>query len=276
VQLVPERHSNNNSLGSGSDEFSRHYQALLQTADPVATARSMRGLFAELLKQFEHNIQFDHLDFSLHDPARNVLVTHPLLQKGAFDLPGELPVEGSLEMVLQQHHIIEVDDVETYQGFADLRTMVQKGGLRSFRIMPLTTERRTLGTLGVGRVDAGNFSDEDIRFVQHVAELVALVLENALLAEVLSKERSRLETLLNVSTALVSSLNVHKLFQEVPASIRRLVRQGFAHLALYDEGGNVMRKYVLDVTDNSDFVPPNTPVPVSECQDYSAVPISRP
>jgi hypothetical protein len=58
VQLVPERHSNN-IVSAGSDEFSRHYQALLQTADPVATARSMRGLFAELLKQFEHNIRFD-------------------------------------------------------------------------------------------------------------------------------------------------------------------------------------------------------------------------
>ena len=127
VQLVPERHSNNNSPSSGSDEFSRHYQALPQTADPVASARSMRGLFAELLKQFEHNIRFDHLDFSLHDPARNVLVTHPLLQKGAFEIPGEVPVEGSLELVLRQHHPIEVRDIETEAGFADLRALAQKG-----------------------------------------------------------------------------------------------------------------------------------------------------
>jgi len=54
VPLVPERYSDTNSVTSGSDEFSRHYQALLQAADPVATARSMRGLFAELLKQFEY------------------------------------------------------------------------------------------------------------------------------------------------------------------------------------------------------------------------------
>jgi len=265
VQLVPERHSNNNSLSSGSDEFSSHYQALLQTADPVATAHSMRGLFAELLKQFEHNIRFDHLDFGLHDPARNVLVTHPLLQKGAFEIPGELPVEGSLELVLRQHHTIEVRDVETEAGFADLRTIAQKGGFRSFRVIPLTTERRTLGTLGVGRVSPGTFSEEDIRFVHHVAELVALVLENALMAEVLSKERTRLETLLSVSTALVSSLNVHKLFQQVSASIRRVVRQGFTHLALYDENADAMRTYVLDVVNNRDFVPPETLVPVSEC-----------
>jgi formate hydrogenlyase transcriptional activator len=251
--------------GPSSDEFSRHYQALLQTTDPVASARSMRGLFAELLKQFEPNIRFDHLDFALHDPARNVLITHPLLQKGAFNIPGELPVEGSIELVLRQHHTIEVRDVEIEAGFADLRAMAQKGGFRSFRVIPLTTERRTLGTLGVGRVSPGNFSEEDTRFVHHVAELVALVLENALMAEVLSKERTRLETLLSVSTALVSSLNVHKLFHQVSASIRRVVRTGFPDLALYDESADAMRTYVLNVVDNNDFVPPETLVPVSEC-----------
>jgi hypothetical protein len=89
VPLVPERYSDTNSVTSGSDEFSRHYQALLQTADPVATARTMRGLFAELLKQFEHNIRFDRLGFSLHDPARNTLVTHALMQKGGAMSPAK-------------------------------------------------------------------------------------------------------------------------------------------------------------------------------------------
>src|SRR5216683_2178310 len=78
------------------------------------------------------------------------------------------------------------------------------------------------------------------------------------MAEVLSKERTRLETLLSVSTALVSSLNVHKLFQQVSASIRRVVRQGFTHLALYDENADAMRTYVLDVVNSRDFVPRET------------------
>ena len=74
-----------------------------------------------------------------------------------------------------------------------MRALVQRGGLRSFRVIPLTTERRTLGTMAVGRVSAGSFSEEDIRFVHQVAELVALVLENAFLAEVLHKERATLK-----------------------------------------------------------------------------------
>ena len=263
MQLVPERHFENSS--PGSDEFSRHYQALLQTADPVASARSMRGLFAGLLKQFEHNIQFDHLGFSLHDPIRDILITHPLLQKGAFEIPGEVPVEGALELVVRQQQTIEVQDVEAETRFADLRALADKTGFRSFRIIPLTTGRRTLGTMGVGRVLPGGFSEEDVRFVRQVSELVALVLENALLAEVLSKERVRLETLLDVGTALVSSLDVHKLFQEVSSSIRQVVRQGFTHLSLYDESANAMRIYALDVANNQDLFPPNTLVPIAEC-----------
>jgi formate hydrogenlyase transcriptional activator len=265
VQQVPPRHSKLNSRTPDSDESSRRYEALLQTADSAATASSMRELFAELLKQFEHEIRFDHFDFSLLDPARNVLVTHPLLQKGTFQIPDELPVSGSLESVLRQHHIIEVRDIEIGTGFDDLRQVFSRGGLRSFRVIPLTRERRTLGTLAAARVCTGRFSDEDVRFIQHVAELVALVLENAFMAEVLSKERIRLETLLSISTALVSSLNLRRLFQEVSASIRRVLRQGFTHLALYDESANAMRTYVLDVADNRDFVPPETLIPISEC-----------
>jgi GAF domain-containing protein len=159
VQLVPERHFDNNNSSPGLDEFSRHYQALLQTADPVASARSMRGLFAELLKQFEHDIQFDHLGFSLHDPIRNTLVTHPLLQKVPFDIPGEIPVEGSPELVLQQRQTIEVRDVDTEGRFGDLRAIARRGGFRSFRVIPLTTERRTLGTMGVGRISPGARTD---------------------------------------------------------------------------------------------------------------------
>lgn len=270
MQQIPERHLNLNNSSPGSDEFSRHYQALLQTADPVATAHSMRGLFAELLKQFEHNIQFDHLGFSLYDPARGVLVTHPLLQKSAFDIPAEIPVEGSLELVLRQRSIIEVHDVETPGEFEDLRAMAQKAGLRSFRTIPLATERHILGAMGVGRVSPGKFSDEDIRCIERVAELVAVVLENAFLAEVLSKERVRLETLLHVSNALVSSLDIHKLFQEVSSSIRQLVREGFTHLSLYDENANAMRVYALDVVSNQNLVPPETLVPLSDSPEGGA------
>jgi formate hydrogenlyase transcriptional activator len=260
VQLVPERHFSNSS--PGSDEFSRHYQALLQTADPVASAR---GLFAELLKQFEHDIQFDHLGFSLHDPARNTLVTHPLLQKGLFDIPGEIRVEGSLELVLQQRQTIEVQDVATEIRFTDLCTMARKGGFCSFRVIPLTTERRMLGTMGVGRVQPGAFSEDDVRFVQHVADLVALVLENAFMAEVLTKERTRLETLLNVNTALVSSLDIRRLFEEISSPMRRIVQQEFTHLALYDGAADGLKVYVLDAANRPALVQMETIVPVSEC-----------
>ena len=264
VQQVPSRHINS-PLGSDGDESSRQYQALLQSADPAATAHSMRGLFAELLKQFVPTIQFDHLGFSLHDPARNVLVTHPLLQNGTFKIPAELPVEGSLEAILQQHCTIEVHDAEIPGEFEDLRALTRRVGLRSFRTVPLATERHTLGTIGVGRVTPGTFSEEDIRFVARVAELVAVVLENAFLSEAHSKERVRLEILLSTSTALVSSLNLRRLFQEVSVSIRRVLRQGFTHLALYDQTNDAMRVYVLDVADNRDFVPPETQVAIAEC-----------
>jgi hypothetical protein len=49
---------------------------------------------------------------------------------------------------------------------------------------------------------------------------------------------------------------VHKLFQEVSASIRRVVCQGFTHLALYEENADAMRTYVLNVRGQPRFRSP--------------------
>jgi hypothetical protein len=89
VQGVPERHLQDNTRGS--DEFSRHYTALLQTADRAASERSLRELFSRPLSRFEQDIPADYLALALHDPARNVFIAHPLLRTSLYEIPAEIP-----------------------------------------------------------------------------------------------------------------------------------------------------------------------------------------
>jgi hypothetical protein len=67
VQEVPERHLKS-SLGS-FDEFSRRYQVLLQTADPVAR-QALPDLLRELSKLLREVVDFDSLSYGLLDPKR--------------------------------------------------------------------------------------------------------------------------------------------------------------------------------------------------------------
>jgi formate hydrogenlyase transcriptional activator len=170
-------------------------------------------------------------------------------------------------LVLNQGQAIEVQDVETETKFGDLVNRAKTGGFRSFRVVPLTTDRQTLGCLAVIRRQPGSFSDEDVRYLDHAAQLVALVLENALMAEVLGREKAQLETLLDVNCALVSSLDIQKLLQEISTSIRRIVQQDYTHLALYDKAADGMKFYVLNTASQPADLLPETLVALSQCPD---------
>jgi formate hydrogenlyase transcriptional activator len=256
------RHSNITSYRL--DDLPRHYQELLRTRFAALGRPNLRETFSELLKHVDENLRSDHISLALHDPARNVASV--ILQAGEHEFAPEIPIlETSLGLVLNQGQAIEIQDVEREAKFGDLVNRAKTGGFRSFRIVPLTTDRQTLGCLWVVRRQPGAFSDADVRYLDHAAQLVALVLENVLMAEVLGREKAQLETLLDVNTALVSSLDVHKLLQEISVSIRRIVQQDYTHLALYDKAADGMKFYVLNTASQPADLLPETLVPLAQC-----------
>ena len=262
MQRDVERHANITSYPF--DELPRRYQDLLQTRSATSGTPSLRETFSELFKHFDANLRSDHLGLALHDRGRNMASV--ILQTGEHEFSQDIPiVETSLGLVLQHGQAIEVQDVETESGFRDLVDRARSGGFRSFRVVPLTTERQTLGCLAVVRRSPGAFSAEDVLYVNHAAQLVALALENALMSDVLSREKAQLETLLDVNNALVSTLDVQELLREISISIRRIVQQDYTHLALYDKAADGMKFYLLDTANQPSNLLPETLVPLSQC-----------
>jgi len=261
MQRDLERHSKITSYRLG--EIPRHYDEFLRTLAASSTLPSLREVFSELLKHLEDNLLFDHLGIGLHDPARNTVSV--ILQAGEHEFPTEVPIfETSLGEVLNLCQPIEVADTNNEPRFSDLVDRARSGGFQSFRVVPLITERKTLGALAVVRRKPGAFSNEDVRYLEHAASLVALVLENSLMADVLGREKAQLETLLDVHSALVSSLDLQKLLQGVASSMGRIVHQDFTHLALYDKVSDSMKNYVLDLEGQPVGALSETPVPLSE------------
>ncbi|HEX6806178.1 MAG TPA: sigma 54-interacting transcriptional regulator [Terriglobales bacterium] len=260
MQRQKDRHSTITSYRL--DDLSGQCLDFLPTLRPTGDRQLFRNVIAELLNRLEQNLPFDHLSFSLHDPAKNVV--RMAVQAGHYQVPQEVPVlKNSLGIVLEQQQPLEVQDVASETRFPDLLRYAREGGFGSFRVVPLSTETVHLGAIGVARKLPGSFSPDDIRNLDHAAQLVALVLENMLMADVLQREKSRMETLLDVNSALISSLDIQELFKEVSASIRRTVQQDYTHLALYDKPSDSMRFYILDAGSNPALVLPETLVPMS-------------
>ncbi len=264
VQTVPVRHIQASRVSL--DEFPRHYHALLQTVDPAACERSLRELFAKTLKRFKHEISVDYLALGLHDPARSLFIYHSLSPAAAYKLPAEIPLEASLSgLVLADQQPIEVEDIDAETRFPDRLEIAKSQGLRSLRIVPLTTERRKIGAIGAGRPVAGGFSQADIRQFDQLAEVFSLILDNALMADALSREKTRLDTLLDINFALLSTLDFQELLKAASRSMRRLVPHNLTYFALYDEASDAMRITALNFSQTEVTGQPEVLVPVAEC-----------
>jgi len=173
----------------------------LSIAPPSVEHGTIFALLSNFLRHLEQNLHFDYFSFGLYD--RNKEAVASVFEAGEFRLPAEVPVqESSLAIVLHDQQAIEVADIQAESRFPDLVKLAATGGLRSFRIVPVSNNGHRLGTLGVARRRPGAFSDPDARNLDHAAQLFALVLQNAFLAEVLATEKQRLETLLDITTSL--------------------------------------------------------------------------
>ena len=91
MQEVPERHTSSGL--SSFDEFSRRYQVLLQTADPVAR-QALAELLLELSKLLHEVVDFNLLSYGLHDPAARTMLVYTLDE---IVLVPEHPFELSIE-----------------------------------------------------------------------------------------------------------------------------------------------------------------------------------
>ena len=100
--------------------------------------------------------------------------------------------------------------------------------------------------------------------LQGVAELVALALENAMTRAAFLEEKERLGMLLEVSTTLMSNLDVQQLFPAISGLIRKVVRQDYASLALYEEASQCLRVYALDSPLSDEIMGSDTVVPIAE------------
>ena len=94
--------------------------------------------------------------------------------------------------------------------------------MRSACILPLTSPLRRLGGLGVASREVNAFPPARIGFLSELASLIALAVDNALHHEdaeraqrELTHDRDRLRLLLEVTTALASSLDRRALFSAI-------------------------------------------------------------
>lgn len=165
----------------------------------------------------------------------------------------ELPIEGSTcGWVWQNQRPLVLNDTEQENRFADSLKLFQGMGARALCEVPLTTAQRRIGVLTMASTNGHVYGEKDVQLLSRIANWISLALQNVLTSAALQHEKERLETLLNVSTALLASVEVDEVIPAISDFLQRVIQHDFASVALYEEGSSALRVYTLDAAGDSE------------------------
>ena len=262
-----------NLQSTSVENVPQQYRTLLEIADAIAAHQDVTSLLKDLAARLQHVVEADGMNILLYDEERQVMRLHSLVSAvlPQAEVIPELPIEEApAGWVWQNQQPLLMNDLAAIEArypriIAELRTY----GIQSGYALPLTSAGRRLGVLGFGSRNANAYNEEQQAFLQQVAKLVAVALDNTLnfeharQAEAEAKRRSEeLQLLLDINNAVVSQLDLHALARVTATRLREVLGHDVTGMSLYDEATNQFRAYMFDLPTNLPLIPEGTLMPL--------------
>jgi len=157
---------------------------LLDLTNTLVSQRELRDLLRTLVASVRQVMHCDVAAVGLPDAAGEQMRVYALDHPGSKGFLQEdtlVPLAGSLAgKAFQTGEPVVLDRPDPAQGTPEEHRIFAVEGLQSHCIVPLISRHRRLGVLGLCRVQAQAFSQEDVDFLARVASQVALAVDNAL------------------------------------------------------------------------------------------------
>ncbi|MFZ5876059.1 MAG: sigma 54-interacting transcriptional regulator [Nitrospirota bacterium] len=251
---------------------SQQYRTLLDVSESIAAHRDPNALLRELAQRLLSTAQLEFIGLILHDGERDVMRAHYLGTGEAESVTGlEIPVsESASGWVYNTQQVLVVRNLDDEARFPAVKAVLERMGVKSYGLFPLTTAVRRLGAIGFGRKSISAFGDGELEFLQQVAKQVAVAVDNVLNSESarvaqeqLALERDRLRLLLEVSESIASHRELDELFKDLAQRLPRVVPFDYINAVLHDADRNVMRLCFLVTAEPSTF-PIGLEIPMNE------------
>jgi formate hydrogenlyase transcriptional activator len=198
----------------------------LAVSAAIVAHRDLCALFHDLAGRLRQVVRFDYLTLVLHHAATNSMRMHvlepPEPTEPAIVLP---PEEDPAGLVWQTQKPLITSSVEELKRWPRLLERVQPYGVQSYCWLPLTTARRRLGTLVLTSKEPSTYDTADVGFLQHVANQVAVAVENVLAFQEIEELKDKLA---KENAYLEEEARTHHNFGEVvghSAGLRRVLKQ---------------------------------------------------
>lgn len=250
------------SRSSSAETLPQQYRILLEIADAIAAYQDVSSLLKDLATRLQHVVEADGMNIVLYDEERHVMRLHSLASTvlPQIELIPELPIEDApAGWVWENQQPLLMNDLAAAEArYPKIMAEVRAFGIQSAYALPLTSAGRRLGVLGFGSRRADAYNEEQQAFLQQVAKLVAVALDNTLNferarhAEAEAKRRSEeLQLLLEINNAVVSTLDLSELLQVISPCLRRVTQHDFAAVLVYDPASDQLQAHALELPERA-------------------------
>jgi len=159
------------------------YEALLRVSRAIGMYREPKELFQVLVAEVRHVVDFDFVALFLYDETSHAF-ENPILETirgGGIEIPGDFPAEETITWwIYQNQKPVVIPSTGEETRFPKMMEIYKDQGVQAACLLPLTTSRKRLGSLGFGMNRPRSFPEDEVNYLSLVADQVALAVDNAM------------------------------------------------------------------------------------------------
>src|SRR3972149_7369840 len=202
---------------------------LLEVNNAVVSVLDLHELLNAVSASLRRLVPHEYASLSLYDAESQRLQIHALdfpVSKGMLQEGLWVPVEGSptgRALTTRQPVFITRRDIEQFG--SDIARRILAEGLKSACCLPLISHGRPIGTIVVASLTEETFPQRDAELLQHVANQIAIAVENALaFGQVVDRANKLTEEKLYLQDELRTEYNFEEIIGE-SAGLKRVLKQ---------------------------------------------------
>jgi formate hydrogenlyase transcriptional activator len=202
---------------------------LLDVTNTIVSSLDLHELLNAVSSSLKRLVPHEYASLSLYDPETQRLQIHALdfpVSKGLLKEGLWVPVEGSpTGRAIMSGKPILITRADIAQFGSDIARRILDEGLKSAYCLPLISHGRPLGTLVVASLREENFPEWDAELLRHIANQIAIAVENALAFRRLA---DRAQTLREEKLYLQDEIRTEYNFEEIigdSVTLRRILEE---------------------------------------------------
>ena len=202
---------------------------LLEVNNAVVSVLDLHELLKAVSDSLRRLVPHEYASLSLYDAESQTLQIHALdfpVSKGLLQEGLSIPVEGSpAGRAIQTRRPVHITRNEIEQFGSDIARRILAEGLKSAYCLPLISHGRPLGTLVVASLTEEIFPEKDAQLLQHVANQIAIAVENSLaFRQVVERANKLSEEKLYLQDEIRSEYNFEEIIGDSPA-LKKILNQ---------------------------------------------------